>query len=303
MIDITSKIDTLRSAIASAELFVSETNMNAVRNNQVPKGDVFASAKAAGLLAIKNTSHVLPHCHPIPVEFSNFEFNIKNKEIIEIKVEVRTIYKTGCEMEALHGVSVAALTVYDMLKPVDKLIEIRNIKLLNKTGGKSDNKIYYKINVKASVLVISDTVKKGRSKDESGNVIRQRLKSFNVDIKDIEIVQDDIKLIQRKVKSYCKNNFDLVITTGGTGVSPRDCTHEAIKPLIELEIPGIMESARAYGQKRMPYSMLSRGIAGFIGDTLILTFPGSPKAAGEYMDSLFPYVLHLLKVKKGFHHS
>ncbi len=156
MIDITHKIDTLRKATAKAELFVSSQSISAIKNKKVPKGDVFTSAKIAGLLAVKNTCNVLPHCHPMPVEYTDFEFNIKKNNLIEIIIEVKTIYKTGCEMEALHGVSVAALTIYDMLKPIDKDIEIRNMILIKKSGGKSDLSSYYDSNINASVIVISD---------------------------------------------------------------------------------------------------------------------------------------------------
>jgi cyclic pyranopterin phosphate synthase len=94
-------------------------------------------SKAAGLLAVKKTADLLPDCHPLPVEFTGIEYEINGLEII-IRITVKTNYKTGVEVEAMHGASVVALNIYDMLKPIDKHVEIFNIKLLKKTGGKSD---------------------------------------------------------------------------------------------------------------------------------------------------------------------
>ena len=85
-------------------------------------------------------------------------------------------------------------------------------------------------------------------------------------------------------------------------MSARDVTPDAIKPLIEREVPGVMEAVRNYGQERTPYAMLSRGIAGFVGDSLIITLPGSPRGAEESMQAIFPYILHVFKVKEGVKH-
>lgn len=138
MVNITEKHATLRKAIASAVLVASiPETIEAVKNRTVPKGDVLEFSRAAGLLGIKKTSDVIPDCHPLPVEFAAITYVIEGLEI-RISVEVHTIYKTGVEVEAMHGAAVVALTMYDMLKPIDKHIEIQRIRLESKTGGKSD---------------------------------------------------------------------------------------------------------------------------------------------------------------------
>ena len=138
MVDITHKESSLRTAIAQAVVVVSsEETIRAIENKKVPKGDVFEMSRAAGLLGVKNTPLLLPDCHPLPIEYTGIEYDIAGLEI-KIRITVKTNYKTGVEVEAMHGASVVALNMYDMLKPIDKGVEIHTIKLLKKTGGKSD---------------------------------------------------------------------------------------------------------------------------------------------------------------------
>jgi cyclic pyranopterin phosphate synthase len=138
MVDITHKKITLRTAVAQAVVKVgSAETIKAIREQRVPKGDVFEMSKAAGLLGVKKTSDMLPDCHPLPIEFTGVEYEIKGLEI-HIRLSVKTHYKTGVEVEAMHGASIVALNMYDMLKPLDKEVEIQHIRLLTKTGGKSD---------------------------------------------------------------------------------------------------------------------------------------------------------------------
>ncbi len=296
MIDITKKIFTHRTAIAQAIVKVSKKEtIDAVINKTVPKGDVLEASRVAGLFAIKRTSDMIPDCHPLPIEFAAVKHKIEGLEII-IETEVHTIYKTGVEVEAMHGASVVALTIYDMLKPIDKEIEIVGIKLLNKKGGKSQYNDQLSRSIKTAVVVCSDSISAGKKQDFAGKAIIDKLKKFNVSIDDYSIIADEIKTIQQKVQSLYDSKLDLIILTGGTGLSKRDVTPEAIRPMLDREIPGIAEAARNYGQQQMPYAMLSRSIAGLKGDTLIIALPGSTRGAQESIDALFPYLLHIFKV-------
>ncbi len=138
MVDITQKQSTHRTAVAQAVVKVSlPATIQAIEKGTVPKGNVFDMSRAAGFLAVKKTADLLPDCHPLPVEFCSIDYEISGLEIV-IKITVKTFYKTGVEVEAMHGASVVALNLYDMLKPIDKGVEIHHIKLLKKTGGKSD---------------------------------------------------------------------------------------------------------------------------------------------------------------------
>ena len=303
MLDITQKSNTLRSATAEAIVKVSQQQtIDAVVNKQVPKGDVFEMSKTAGLFAIKKTPDIIPDCHPLPIESATINFDVQGLEI-KIEIEVKTIYKTGVEVEVMHGASVVALTIYDMLKPLDKGIEIQSIKLIKKRGGKSDFKNRFRKDLNAGVIVCSDTISGGKKEDKAGKAIMEKLKACNVAIKEYAIVPDELEQIKAKVEKLYQEKTDLIILTGGTGLSPRDVTPEAISPLLDREIPGIAEAARSFGQDRTPYSMLSRSVAGVKGETLILALPGSTKGATESMDVLFPSVLHVFGILRGARHN
>jgi cyclic pyranopterin phosphate synthase len=221
---------------------------------------------------------------------------------IFIELTVKTIYKTGVEVEAMHGASVVALTMYDMLKPIDKGVEIRNIRLLEKKGGKSDRKAIPE-NLKTAVVVCSDSISKGLGEDKSGKKIIEKLEAMKLSIQDYSIVPDDKPAIQDKIRSLCAADYQLILITGGTGLSHRDVTPEAVAELLDREIPGIAETARQYGQERIPTAMLSRSVGGLVGDTLVVTMPGSTGGVTEYIDALFPHILHVFTVLEGSRHE
>ena len=303
MVDITHKSTTLRRAIAQATVKVSsQATIDAVVNNTVPKGNVFEMAKTAGLFGVKKTSEMIPDCHPLPIEYTQVSYEIDGLNII-ISMEVKTIYRTGVEVEAMHGVSVVALTMYDMLKPIDKGIEIQNIRLLEKQGGKSDFSDKFRNDITASIVVCSDTIASGQKEDKAGKAIIEKLQKYGISIVHSTVIPDEKSSIEQEVHTATSQNTDLLIFTGGTGMSNRDVTPETILPLLDREMPGVVEAIRNYGQDRTPFSMLSRSVAGVKDKTVILALPGSTKGASESIDAVFPSLLHVFRIFKGARHD
>ena len=303
MIDITHKASTLRIATAQAVVVVSkQETIDAISAGTVPKGDVFAMSRAVGLLGVKQTANILADCHPMPIEYTGIDYEISGLEI-KVTMTVKTIYKTGVEVEAMHGASVVALNMYDMLKPIDKGVEIHHIKLLSKKGGKSDFKDRFRKDLKAVVVVCSDTISAGQKEDRAGKAIIKKLEECDVEIMDYIIVPDEVEEIQAKVNESYEKDANMILFTGGTGLSSRDVTPEALKPLFDREIPGMEEAIRSYGQDRTPYSMLSRSVVGVKGEMLIIGLPGSTNGAKESMDAIFPAALHVFRILKGARHD
>jgi cyclic pyranopterin phosphate synthase len=302
MRDITAKIETLREALAEAFVAMPPQAQLLVRERRTEKGDALEVARAAGIMAAKRTWELLPFCHPLPL--THVEISYLFEELgVRIRASAKAIAPTGVEMEALTAASVAALTLYDMLKPHTQEIEIRSVRVLSKSGGKSDWQVQLSPPVKAHVLVLSDTVAAGKQEDRAGKAILEALRhQQSVEVVGYEILPDDQELLQERVRQLVAHNIDLVLTVGGTGLGPADRTVEALRPLIEREVPGVMEAARAYGQRRTPYAMLSRGLAGLIKNTLVITLPGSTRGAKETYEALFPAVLHIFSVMRRVPH-
>lgn len=152
--------------------------------------------------------------------------------------------------------------------------------------------------VKVAILTLSDKGSKGEREDTSGPAIEKLIKKIDAEIVHSEVLPDEQSLIKKRLISLCKK-ADLILTTGGTGVSPRDVTPDATKEVIQYEIPGIGEAMRAAGLKKTPYAMISRAVAGVRGETLIINLPGSPKAVKENLTVILPVLSHVIEKIKG----
>jgi molybdopterin adenylyltransferase len=152
--------------------------------------------------------------------------------------------------------------------------------------------------IKVAILTLSDKGSKGQREDTSGPAIERLISKIDAEIVHSEILPDERSLIKKKLISLCKK-VDLILTTGGTGVSPRDVTPDATKEVIQYEIPGIAEAMRAEGLKKTPYAMISRAVAGVRGETLIINLPGSPKAVKENLSVILPVLEHTVEKLQG----
>ncbi|MEO6520897.1 MAG: bifunctional molybdenum cofactor biosynthesis protein MoaC/MoaB [Mucilaginibacter sp.] len=316
MRDITHKQITLRTAKAIGVIFCTPETIELIKTDALPKGNLFDVAKAAGFIGAKLTPQLLPHCHPVQIDGMDMSFEFLDKEThseyfddsiftrsgIVVLGNAKSIGRTGIEMEMLTAVSVACLEIYDMLKPVDKQLEIGHIKLLQKRGGKSDRDRFIETQPLCAVLVCSDSTANGSREDKSGKLLMEMLKEVNANVVDYIIVPDEPEQIQAQIKTWVDDDIHFIFTTGGTGLGPRDNTVSAVKAILEREAEGIAEAMRGFGQQRTPLAMMSRGIAGTIAQTLVVTLPGGVGGVRESLEAILPGVFHARKMLLGEGH-
>lgn len=292
MRDVSHKVNTLRVASAEATLRVPPAVIEIIKAGRAPKGDPFPVARVAAIQAAKNTPITIPYCHSVPLDYVGVEFEMTETEI-HIRVDVKAVYKTGVEMEALTAAAAAALNLYDLLKPLEEEMEIVAVRLTRKTGGKSDFAMPDTFRV--AIVVVSDRAYTGEYRDLTGPTLQEALESHGGQVSSLRIVPDEHSAIEDAVLQGEKH-ASIVIVAGGTGLAPRDRTPDVLLPLLDERLIGIEDQLRAYSRERVPTAMLSRLVAGRRGKVLVVAIPGSPGAGKDAVTALFPYLKHALQV-------
>ncbi|MES2491064.1 MAG: bifunctional molybdenum cofactor biosynthesis protein MoaC/MoaB [Pseudomonadota bacterium] len=293
MKNVSAKPDTLRTATAACVLHMPPDCVTLLRERKAEKGDALEIGRMAGMLAAKKTWELLPLCHQLPLTAIDVIYKLGEAQV-DITVRVETVAGTGVEMEALTAASITALTIYDLLKPhaeQDRL-RIMDIHLVEKTGGKSQYARALSPMGRAVILATSDAVSSGKKKPTAAQTVRDGLEIAGLRVEATELLQDNIEQISERLRHHLSQEVDLIVTVGGTGVHQGDQTVAAVRPFLDKELPGFMEAARNYGQRRTPYAMLSAGVAGMSGKTIVITFPGSSRGAQETLTALISGIVH-----------
>ena len=292
----------ISNEIKTACISVAEINIE-LHEELIPlyTKEVFASIKGGVQLAVKNAFSILPEVYPTIIDAIEVLDTLEGT-CLKFTVTVKAIHKDNLDSEAMLGASVAAITLSKMLETTHAGVAIGAVKILKSKSALQGFKRMFPSNLKAAVIVCSDTISEGKKEDKAGKAIIEKLKESSVEITHYEVIPDEKDSIAEKALELSKTN-NLLIYTGGTGLSFRDVTPEALAPLLERNIPGIEEAIRSYGQERMPFAMLSRSVAGTIGNCLVLALPGSTNGARESMDAIFPHVLHVFKILRGQPHD
>jgi cyclic pyranopterin phosphate synthase len=297
MVDVGDKKVTARTATASGVLVTRADVMDLVRGDNLPKADVLATARIAGIMGAKKTSELIPLCHPIPLSSVKVDFEL-GTDSITVTATAKTTGQTGVEMEALTAVSIAGLTLHDMIKAVDPAATMTNIRLDDKTGGKAGHwtravpeVLEGPVPNTAVVLVASTGSANGTREDTTGPVIQSWLESRGY-ATTLTVTPD--ATVHAALVGALSSFPAVIISTGGTGVSPTDQTPEATAAVLDRALPGVAEAIRARGLAKTATAALSRGLAGTANGTLIVNLPGSPGGVKDGLAVLDELLEHLV---------
>ena len=299
MVVVTDKVSSTRVAKPKGQIAMLNKTISAIQDDTLPKGNVLTTAKISGVQAAKKTAALIPMCHQLNLTFVDIEFDIQTESIV-IKSTVKTKEATGVEMEALTAVSVAALTIYDMCKAVDKTMTIGEITLVDKKGGASGHAVAYRPAV--GIITMSDGVAAGKREDKSGKILSDGFAQAGCAIEKQLVLPDGSEELRKTIKSWIDSGVELVITTGGTGLGPRDLTIPVLETMFDSRLPGIEQALHAYGRGKMATASLSRLAAGVVGSAIIISLPGSPGAVRDGLKVLIPTIFHAFHMMKGEGH-
>jgi cyclic pyranopterin phosphate synthase len=307
MVDVSDKPVTARRAVAQAVVRMRPEVLGTLLDAGGPKGDAFGVARLAGIGAAKRTAELIPLCHPLPLDRIEVELTPDRATgTVTIRAEVAATARTGVEMEGLTAASIAALTLYDMAKSLQRDIVVERVELLEKEGGRSG---YYsreelpRAEHEAVVVTCSNRSAAGQRDDASGPALVGVLRNAGWDVApEAIVVPDDEGIISATLAQLAGAGHRLILTTGGTGLSPTDVTPTATRRVIDREVPGLAELMRAAGVTSTPLAALSSGVVGVRGGTLIANLPGSPRGASESLSALLPVLRHALDQLSGGDH-
>lgn len=290
------KDEILYKSTSQSIIRVYPETLQCVKNNKSFEINLIESAKISAILAAKKSWEIIPYSHQKTIDHVRVEISIR-RELIEIIVEVKGLSKSSLAIESLTAVSAAAITIYDKLRTLGDSISIESIRLLRESDIFLDSKEKMSKKLKAAFLVIDNSEFLQEKAEQIIKFTVDKLQNNNYEVIESNLIKTEHSLIESNLKRLCdKIKVDLVITCGGIEIKSENIVSDVTEKILDKKIEGIPELLRAYGVKRIPSTILYRGIAGIRGKSLIINLSGNIKEISESLEMLFPYLLHINKI-------
>lgn len=320
MTDLRGLRPTRRRAVARGDLHVGDA-WHALVERRLPNGDALSLAQLAGLQAAGKPSRLLPLC-PAPVlDHADVRcVPLPQRHAVRVYCEVAGEARSGLEMEALAGVNAALLGICDITRSVQPAQRLQDIRVLFTEGGAQGlwicpeglddlEREHYRPQsppgldgARCAVITLSDRACAGRYPDRSGPLLLDALRALGAAVTDVEVLPDGMEPLASRLTALAASGTELVLCTGGTGFDPRDLSPEALRRVADRPAPGLGELLRSESRHHTQLAWLSRSEAGLIGNCLIVTLPGSPRAVMQSMAILGPLLAHARAMLRGEPH-
>ena len=263
---------------------------------RIESSPILEESRASGLIAARRATELLPRTPAAELTQVDIDYEWDG-DTLRVTAFVQGFSRGHLGSRALLSVNVCATNIADML-PRQLSVTLEDSAIEMERGGLEDLEYAFDPPVRAAVLVVSDAVVSGVKDDRAGETVRRAvdgLEGHGVRLVADEILGDHSEEILETILQWRADEIDLILTVGGTGLTHTDVTVEVVEPILDREIPGLMEAIRDYGQEQTPVAFMSRGIAGLTNDTLVVTLPGSSSGAKEATEAVFPALLHVFE--------
>ncbi|MHA6247364.1 molybdenum cofactor synthesis domain-containing protein [Pontibacter sp. CAU 1760] len=304
MHDLTHSSTKLHEAHARGILFCGAPTQQSLQAQACTVAGMFGMARAAGFLGAKASPQLLPSTHTPALDgleltfewldaaqhASMFPETVLQRSGIVVTGQAKSIGRAGIDMQILTAVTVAILELYNSLRVQDAQLEIGQVRLLDLPAQRHRKGKYFATPPICAVLSCSDEKAAGRRPDTSGLLARQLLEEAGAHVAHYTLLPDDRRQLQQQIKAWVHEGVGFIFTTGGTGLGPQHTAVAAVEELLDKRADGIVAAMRSHGQERSPLAMMSQGVAGVIGSTLVVTLPGSSNGVRESLEAILPAV-------------
>jgi molybdenum cofactor biosynthesis protein MoaC len=287
MDDSSSRPESQTKAEAEAKVYFNNGTERIILEDGNPKIDIITAAKIAGIQAAKKTSEFIPLHHSNALNWVEIDITAEEK-YLKITSTVKAITRSSLEMEALTATSVAALTIVDLCKDSDPGVTIQDLKLVQHASKKKI--LTTKTSLKVGIIVISDRVIAGLAEDEAGQILQEGFKEAGYQVDNYSIITNDSDKLIEKIQDWLEQDIELIVTTGGNGIGPRDITLSSVEPFFDYRLEGVEQTLHSIAQINNSGFYVDRLAAGKIGKTIVICLPMDANLAQDALNIFLPNI-------------